>query len=136
MDDGTWHNLPLSGMNGVERVSGAAFKQLALRQGLERVRSRLKESSDGDRQMVKILTAITVDGLDAVESAAAEALAGGVASADVVLNILARSRPAPEEPSIARSEEHTSELQSPMRISYAVICLKKKQQTDGETIHT
>src|SRR3546814_7768687 len=26
-----------------------------------------------------------------------------------------------------RSEEHTSELQSLMRISYAVICLKKKQ---------
>src|SRR3546814_2362517 len=34
----------------------------------------------------------------------------------------------------ARSEEHTSELQSLMRISYAVFCLKKKktdqQQTD------
>src|SRR3546814_2031901 len=28
---------------------------------------------------------------------------------------------------IARSEEHTSELQSLMRISYAVFCLKKKQ---------
>src|SRR3546814_3699390 len=28
-----------------------------------------------------------------------------------------------------RSEEHTSELQSLMRISYAVFCLKKKQQT-------
>src|SRR3546814_1746572 len=28
----------------------------------------------------------------------------------------------------ARSEEHTSELQSLMRISYAVFCLKKKQQ--------
>src|SRR3546814_1160823 len=27
----------------------------------------------------------------------------------------------------ARSEEHTSELQSLMRISYAVFCLKKKQ---------
>src|SRR3546814_6587741 len=27
-----------------------------------------------------------------------------------------------------RSEEHTSELQSLMRISYAVFCLKKKQQ--------
>src|SRR3546814_1859993 len=26
-----------------------------------------------------------------------------------------------------RSEEHTSELQSPMRISYGVFCLKKKQ---------
>src|SRR3546814_1844711 len=28
-----------------------------------------------------------------------------------------------------RSEEHTSELQSLMRISYAVFCLKKKNQT-------
>src|SRR3546814_2069415 len=28
---------------------------------------------------------------------------------------------------IARSEEHTSELQSLMRISYAVFCLKQKQ---------
>src|SRR3546814_1349239 len=35
-----------------------------------------------------------------------------------------------------RSEEHTSELQSLMRISYAVFCLKKKkkmQQTKKET---
>src|SRR3546814_9281168 len=30
--------------------------------------------------------------------------------------------------SLARSEEHTSEIQSLMRISYAVFCLKKKQQ--------
>src|SRR3546814_8845784 len=29
----------------------------------------------------------------------------------------------------ARSEEHTSELQSLMRISYAVFCLKKKKYT-------
>src|SRR3546814_10203340 len=29
-----------------------------------------------------------------------------------------------------RSEEHTSELQSLMRISYAVFCLKKKQQQE------
>src|SRR3546814_2109224 len=29
-----------------------------------------------------------------------------------------------------RSEEHTSELQSLMRISYAVFCLKKKNKTD------
>src|SRR3546814_1241218 len=29
----------------------------------------------------------------------------------------------------SRSEEHTSELQSLMRISYAVFCLKKKNQT-------
>src|SRR3546814_9595679 len=30
---------------------------------------------------------------------------------------------------ITRSEEHTSEIQSPMRISYAVFCLKKKNKT-------
>src|SRR3546814_10097141 len=33
----------------------------------------------------------------------------------------------PEGP---RSEEHTSELQSLMRISYAVVCLKKKTDVD------
>src|SRR3546814_9027007 len=31
-----------------------------------------------------------------------------------------------------RSEEHTSELQSPMRISYAVFCLKKKKKTPNK----
>src|SRR3546814_3326191 len=31
----------------------------------------------------------------------------------------------------ARSEEHTSELQSLMRISYAVFCLKKKKNKDS-----
>src|SRR3546814_9028092 len=36
-----------------------------------------------------------------------------------------------------RSEEHTSELQSLMRISYAVFCLKKKKQkTDVTIIYT
>src|SRR3546814_5605303 len=31
---------------------------------------------------------------------------------------------------VVRSEEHTSELQSLMRISYAVFCLKKQQQLE------
>src|SRR3546814_10856402 len=37
----------------------------------------------------------------------------------------ARKRPSP-----SRSEEHTSELQSLMRISYAVFCLKKKKNEE------
>src|SRR3546814_1997234 len=37
-------------------------------------------------------------------------------------------------PLITRSEEHTSELQSLMRISYAVFCLKKKKK--DTTQHT
>src|SRR3546814_1812624 len=37
---------------------------------------------------------------------------------------------------IIRSEEHTSELQSLMRISYAVFCLKKKNNKKFTHIHT
>src|SRR3546814_4693614 len=35
-----------------------------------------------------------------------------------------------------RSEEHTSELQSLMRISYAVFCLKKKKKKQQTTNHS
>src|SRR3546814_4341182 len=37
---------------------------------------------------------------------------------------------------VLRSEEHTSELQSLMRISYAVFCLKKKKQKSLPPPHT
>jgi hypothetical protein len=72
--------------------NGAPFKDWLLPGGLERVRRKLKSSDDGDRQMVKVLSAVLSDGLTAVEAACAEALAGGVHSADVILNILARQR--------------------------------------------
>src|SRR3546814_8962700 len=45
---------------------------------------------------------------------------------------LARSGNAEE---ILRSEEHTSELQSLMRISYAVFCLKKKKRKNHNHKH-
>jgi hypothetical protein len=72
--------------------NGAPFKDWPLPASLERVRRKLKGSDDGDRQMVKILSAVLSDGLVAVEAACTEALAGGVHSADVILNILARQR--------------------------------------------
>src|SRR3546814_5850358 len=37
-------------------------------------------------------------------------------------------------PDTGRSEEHTSELQSLMRISYAVFCLKKKKATTSQPL--
>src|SRR3546814_6361436 len=41
-----------------------------------------------------------------------------------------RAKPLPLDTEMyKRSEEHTSELQSLMRISYAVFCLKKKRET-------
>src|SRR3546814_3239187 len=36
--------------------------------------------------------------------------------------------------SVSRSEEHTSELQSLMRISYAVFCLKKNTHTNKQVV--
>src|SRR3546814_5509150 len=39
------------------------------------------------------------------------------------------------QPKLLRSEEHTSELQSLMRISYAVFCLKKKRPSQTNNIH-
>src|SRR3546814_9216766 len=54
--------------------------------------------------------------------------------------LLRRSEMVPS-PALSRSEEHTSELQSLMRISYAVFCLKKKKTINTKSckkhaIHT
>jgi DNA-directed RNA polymerase subunit K/omega len=87
-----WHYLPVLARKPGALRNGAPFKDWPLPAGLERVRRRLKGSDDGDRQMVKVLSAVLTDGLAAVEAACAEALADGVHSADVVLNILARQR--------------------------------------------
>jgi hypothetical protein len=72
--------------------NGAPFKDWPLPAGLERVRRKLRGTDDGDRQMVKVLSAVLTDGLATVAAACAEALAGGVHSADVILNIRAGRR--------------------------------------------
>src|SRR3546814_1562399 len=51
---------------------------------------------------------------------------------DAVVNVTIGYPPAPESTGVTRSEEHTSELQSLMRISYAVFCLKKKTTKNAE----
>src|SRR3546814_1044242 len=51
---------------------------------------------------------------------------GRIVAVDIDQSLLAPSEKQMLEDLVARSEEHTSELQSLMRISYAVFCLKKK----------
>ncbi len=87
-----WHYVPVLARKPGALRNGAPFKDWLLPVGLEQVRRRLKGSDDGDRQMVKVLSAVLTDGLAAVEAACTEALADGVHSADVVLNILSRQR--------------------------------------------
>jgi hypothetical protein len=92
-----WHYVPVLARKPGALRNGAPFKDWVLPAGLERVRRKLAGASDGDRQMVNILTTVLSDGLPAVEAACLEALREGVHSADVIINILARRRE-PEPP--------------------------------------
>jgi transposase len=87
-----WHYVPVLARKPGALRNGAPFKDWLLPGALERIRRKLAGADDGDRQMVSILSAVLLDGLHKVEQACADALAQGVHSADVVLNILARSR--------------------------------------------
>jgi transposase len=89
-----WHYVPVLARKPGALRNGAPFKDWVLPAALDRVRRKLAGAEDGDRQMVKILTTVLSDGLPAVEAACAEALRENVHSADVILNILARSREA------------------------------------------
>src|SRR3546814_3968758 len=59
---------------------------------------------------------------------AARAQADGLLAGEIVPVVVADGSRV-EEDGCIRSEEHTSEIQSLMRISYAVFCLKKKKNT-------
>jgi hypothetical protein len=87
-----WHYVPVLARKPGALRNGAPFKDWVLPGAMERVRRRLAVADDGNRQMVDILTTVLTDGLPAVEAACAEAIAEGVHSADVILNILARRR--------------------------------------------
>src|SRR3546814_2756779 len=67
--------------------------------------------------------------MDVVGIGEAGLLAGNRAHAHALLDRVRAvlHDPVLHRPALARSEEHTSELQSLMRISYAVFCLKKKK---------
>ena len=88
-----WHYVPVLSRKPGALRNGAPFKDWPLPGSMERVRRKLKATPDGDRQMVKILSAVLTDGLQAVEAACAEAIDAGIASADVILNVLARRQP-------------------------------------------
>jgi transposase len=87
-----WHYVPVLARKPGALRNGAPFRDWVLPTAMEKVRRRLKEVDDGDRQMVAILACVLTDGLAAVEAACQEALAHGVSSAAVIINILARGR--------------------------------------------
>ena len=92
-----WHYVPVLSRKPGALRNGAPFQDWVLPGALGRVQRKLGRSDDGDRQIVTILSAVLSDGLEAVEAACHEALAAGIANADVILNVLARQRE-PERP--------------------------------------
>ena len=87
-----WHYVPVLARKPGALRNGAPFKDWVLPSSIERIRRKLRGSDDGDRQMVQILSAVLSDGLPAVDAACAEAIDQGVASAPIILNILARTK--------------------------------------------
>src|SRR3546814_2858879 len=68
------------------------------------------------------------EALPSIASVAHVTLESRVRGAEGWQLVIDNGKVAGEGPAALRSEEHTSELQSLMRISYAVFCLKKKKQ--------
>lgn len=95
-----WHYLPVLMKKPGALRNGAPFKDWALPPRLAQVRETLEHHPDADRQFVKVLGAVLDHGLDAVETACAEALAAGIANGDVILSILARRHQPPTAPSV------------------------------------
>jgi hypothetical protein len=122
--------------------NGAPFKDWDLPPALDRIRRKLRAVPDGDRQplgecmhspagqrMVQILAAVIDDGLDAVEAACAEALADGVHSADVVLNILARRRePEPPAPIMTPQASRRRRAFGTTRLAHEPVAASRRLQ--------
>lgn len=107
-----WHYLEVLKHKPGALRNGAPFKEWELPGPLAEIRQALSKRSDGDRQFVGILSAVTLYGLDAVAAACAEALSSGAASRDVVLNLLCRAHDDPEVLPCDTSP-HLPELKAP-----------------------
>jgi len=75
--------------------NGAPFQGWELPPALTRLRRKLGTGDEADRRFVRVLAAVSSDGLEAVEAAIYEALDAGAASDEVILNILSRRREPP-----------------------------------------
>jgi transposase len=83
-----WHYVPLLERKPGGLRHGAPFKQLALPPAMEKIRARLKQYSDGDKQFIRILLLVTKHGLEAVEQACATSLSKGLITDASVLHCL------------------------------------------------
>src|SRR3546814_5918661 len=109
--------------------SDVCSSDLQIDEAVERIASQQKryeaapeghEAKDGDQVVMDFVG--KVDG-EAFEGGTGEGMAVVIGSGNLIPGF---------EDQRVRSEEHTSELQSLMRISYAVLCLNKKQNISNQ----
>jgi hypothetical protein len=99
-----WHYLPILARKPGALRNGAPFQDWSLPPALTRLRRNLGSGDEADRRFVRVLAAVLIDGIDAVEAAVSEALEAGAASDEVIVNILARRRDPPRPPVITTAE--------------------------------
>ena len=90
-----WHYLPVLARKPGALRNGAPFQGWDLPPALARLRRKLGSGDEADRRFVRVLAAVSSDGLEAVEAASREALDASAASDEVILNILSRRREPP-----------------------------------------
>lgn len=95
-----WHYVPALLRKPGALRNGAPFRDWDLPPWLASVRRKLGGGDDADRQFVAILSAVMDHGLEAVERACMDALAGGVCTATVILNHVSRQEQPVAAPSI------------------------------------
>src|SRR3546814_3352577 len=139
----TYHAHGVTGAGGLDEASVGGSSELA-RRGDEAV-----FVSQGDRRAVRSVAQVLAGGAvverhrrhaagHRLERDVAERLRQAREQEQVGAGEVARQRfaalHAAEDEVRVRSEEHTSELQTLMRISYAVFCLQKKTQESNNTM--
>src|SRR3546814_6248300 len=112
----------------VTLIGGGGFVGRYVAQALLKAGARVRIAQRDPRQawFLKPLGGLGQTQFVAADVRRPDSLARAVAGADAVINLVG----------VLRSEEHTSELQSLMRISYAVLCLKKKNKYNNFHIST
>jgi transposase len=99
-----WHYLPVLARKPGALRNGAPFQDWSLPPALTRLKHKLGRGDEADRRFVRVLAAVLVDGLDAVDDAVREALDAGAASDDLIITILARRREPPAPQPITTSQ--------------------------------
>src|SRR3546814_8623164 len=104
---------------GEAPISCAAVVKSSSRSDRNLARTARASPGHSSRPMMMQMPAKTPTGLQVTGSSAESVMNSGISGNERMISM--------------RSEEHTSELQSLMRISYAVFCLKKKNKYKSNT---